>query len=116
MRSKCCPSFVYKKWKKEKGNYKIFHNAMTTSIFIANQNTVFAQNKKEYHMVFSTYNHCSSMLAILLTVLMYSIFPTELCLSIIIIVLSAMQFLSIYLLNRSDYLASKPINFANNNH
>ena len=96
--------------------YKIFHNSMTTSIFTANQNTVFAQNKREYHMVFSTYNHCSSLLAILLTVLMYSIFPTELCLSIIIIVLSAMQFLSVYLLNRSDYLANKLVNSANNNH
>ena len=82
--------------------HKIFHNGMASTIFTANVNTVFEENKREWHMVFSTYNQICSMLSIMLAILFYVISPTEISLTIIIAVLSVTQFISVYFLNKSD--------------
>jgi len=82
--------------------HKIFHNGMTSTIFTANKNTVFEENKREWHMVFSTYNQTCSILAALITILLYTLWPTEITLTIIILVLSLTQIASVYFLNKSD--------------
>ena len=75
---------------------------MASTIFTANVNTIFEENKREWHMVFSTYNQICSMLSIMLAILFYVISPTEISLTIIIAVLSVTQFISVYFLNKSD--------------
>ncbi len=81
---------------------KIYSNGVYESLFSSIKNSVLQNNKKEHHLIFSLYNHGLNLVAFGLAFLFYNLIPNQSALSILILILSLGQILSVYFLSKSD--------------